>query len=332
MRWHVLFGMLLIPVSVIGAEPPAHSGATSLTDSSIRYRTPESPLVVLQRGDVRAIIVDNRAVDSAELPGHRAGYNGIASLVHSRRPENLFVRAYAGINLEHIHDGTGAVEPEIFEPRQSAMELRVVDRQTVELYQPPTPKWKLESCGRFHMLDDGTIEYTFECIPRADLFRNRFLGLFWASYIDKPEDIAINFRGLRSQCPGSDRWIRAVSPEHGVAATHPPVGPRPKLVFDEPFRLTLTNNLSEYVISEPWYYGVSHGMAYVLMFRAQDGIWPAQSPSGGGGTNPAWDFQWFVPHAEVGKVYRFVMRIAYLPFTGRDQLIEATRKHREELN
>ncbi len=94
----------------------------------------------------------------------------------------------------------------------------------------------------------------------------------------------------------------------------------------------LVNHPSGYVYGEPWYYGVSHGMAYVQMYRAVDEIWFAQSPNGGGRHNPAWDFKWFVPGYKVGEAYGFVMRAAYLPFESREQLIHATEIHRRALN
>jgi hypothetical protein len=63
------------------AEPPA---LTTLSNRSLTYRVPENPYAILKRAQIEAVVVDNRAVNDAVLPGHRAGYNGIASLKHAR--------------------------------------------------------------------------------------------------------------------------------------------------------------------------------------------------------------------------------------------------------
>jgi hypothetical protein len=182
------------------------------------------------------------------------------------------------------------------------------------------------------LLEDGTIEYTFECIPRAGGYRNGYIGLFWASYIHQPESGAIFFKGHRRGERGPGRWIEALSPAHGTNSTHGPSA-FPQLPRVEPdFPLTLVNHPSEYVYTEPWYFGVSQGMAYALMFRRQDRIWMAQSPSGGGSGNPAWDFQWFIADYRVGEAYGFVMRAALLPFESPEQIERETRAHREALN
>jgi len=317
-------------VTALAAEehPLAAPGVTSLTNAAVRYRAADRHYAVLARGDVTAVIVDNRAVDDATLPGHRAGYSGVAALRHRRRPDNLFVPSYAGLNFEHIHDGTLAVEKERFEPRRAAMELRIIDRFTVELYQAPTANWQLESCGRYQLLKDGTIEYTFECIPRADVFSGGFIGLFWASYIDRPQDRAIVFEGRPTSDPtAAPRRLRTLSPRHGVDSTHPPAGPLAELKIAADFPLTLVNHRSRYVYAQPWYYGIRHKLALVLMFRKRDRVWFAQSPTGGGSTNPAWDFQWFVPDYRVGQAYGLVMRAGYLPFESHAQVKAFTAPH-----
>ena len=326
-----LFWLVLLACPVYGEHPYAAPGVTSLTNSAVRYADADKHYIILKRGDVTAIIVDNEAIDLPELPGHRAGYNGVASLTHKRRHQNLFVPSVGGLNFEHIHDGTTKGLREKFEPRKFPMQLRIIDEYTVELYQPPTANWKLESCGRYQLHDDGAIEYTFECIPRAGGYRNGYIGLFWASYIHQPEDKTIHFRGRLAKSSAEPTWIKGVTPAHGLDSTHPPADFAHTIKVDDDFPLTLVNHPSKYVYTTPWYFGVSHGMAYALMFREGDDVWLAQSPSGGGIGNPAWDFQWFIPDYKVGEAYGFVMRAVYVPFESREQVEREVQQHRKML-
>lgn len=329
-RLLVAFLLFAAPVCH-AAHPLAAPGVTSLTNPKVVYQETDQHHVALKRGEITAIIVDNAAIDLPELPGHRAGYNGVASLTHRKRETNLFVPPIAGLNFEHIHDGTAAGLKEKFEPRAFPMQLRIIDAHTVELYQPPTGNWKLESCGRYAMLEDGTIEYTFECVPRGGGYRHGYIGLFWASYIHNPEDNAIHFRGRPRGSDASSNWIKAITPKHGVDSTHPPADYPHTIQIDPDFPLSLVGHRSPYIYTEPWYYGVSHSMAFVQMFRPGDQIWMAQSPSGGGQGNPAWDFQWFIPDYKIDEAYGFQMRAAYLPYESHEQIEQATRPHRESL-
>ncbi len=293
---------------------------------------PNKPYVVLERGGVRAVIVNNEAVDDATLPGHRSGYSGVASLTHRKQERNLFVPANAGLNFEHIHDGSVQPREILFEPRNAPMTIRQAGEYTVELHQPPTPHWQLESRLRYEILEDGAIEMTLECIPRVRTFKNDYIGLFFASYIHQPESLDIHFLGVPSvEKTAKPRWIRGVTPEHGTLPTHIAIDDDRQFPHDPDFPLSLVFNLSDHRYSQPWYYGVSHEMALVQMFRPADRVRLSQSPSGAGDGNPAWDLQWFIPRYEVGKRYRFVMRALYLPFESQDQILKATAAHRAAL-
>ncbi|HNQ88073.1 MAG TPA: hypothetical protein PKM73_05620 [Verrucomicrobiota bacterium] len=115
-------------------------------------------------------------------PGHtvllHSGYSGLGALRHERQARNLFVPAYAGLNLEHILDGTQQERAVLFEPRNAPMELRVIDERTAELCQPPTPHYRVESCQRFQLFENGLIQLTFECIPRSPTWQHGYLHLF----------------------------------------------------------------------------------------------------------------------------------------------------------
>jgi hypothetical protein len=249
---------------------PENMSQTTLRNSSLTYTVPEAGWHLLRRGDVTAVVVDNRAVDSGMIADHRRGYSGIAMLAHRQRTENLFVPTYSGLNFEHIHDGTTQERDVLFEPRNAPMELRLINEHVVELYQPPTPFWKLESVLRYTLLEDGALEMMIECIPREATYRHGYIGLFWASYIHHPESLDIHFRGRTAGSAAAPGWVRGVTPAHGILATHPAADDNRRFPHDDDFPLTLVFNRSKHVYTEPWYYGVSHGMAFVQMFRPED--------------------------------------------------------------
>jgi hypothetical protein len=288
--------------------------------------------VILKRAGIEAVIVDNQAVDDGVLKKHSAGYSGVASLTHEKNKTNLFVPAVAGLNFEHIHDGTTRPRSILFEPRNFPMELRVIDEHRVELYQKPTPTWFLESCQRYELLEDGAIQLTIECIPRKAVFKNGYIGLFWASYINKPQSTNIHFLGYGEGEPAAPRWIDASTPAHGVNPTHLASGDQRVFAHDADFPLTLVFNQSKFRFSEPWYFGVCRDYAFAQVFRAEDNVRLSQSPSGGGTGNPAWDFQFYIPDYKLDQLYRFVMRAVYLPTTNPDDVKKAIQPHLQALN
>ena len=150
---------------VLAADPPPR--LTTLSDSSIDYRVLEKPYVVLRRADVEAVVVDNRAVDDDVLPGHRAGYSGVASLKHTQAPGKPVRALLRRLELRSISTTGPAGTARSSSSREKhpwsfgwSMPIRPSSIRS------RTPHYRLESCLRYQMLEDGTIEMTFECIPR----------------------------------------------------------------------------------------------------------------------------------------------------------------------
>ena len=279
----------------------------------------------LRRGDLEVIVRDNNAFGVEE-----SGYNGIALLSHTREPRNLF--SPAGLNLEHIFDGERRPEvwEERVEPRYAPMVLTRPSAMTVQLHQPSTPQHKLESWTTLTVTPPHYIDFVFECTPLAQTYPRGYIGLFWASYLNAPENLAIHFIG-KAPDERSLRWVQHASNDHNVRSTVRFINEGQVPTFGEQHAPTLYTEFAEVYYAFPFYYGRYHDMVLIVMFDRTEGIRVTMSPRGAGRnpdgtTNPAWDWQWFLFNPQVGQKYSYRARVVYKPWvSNRDVVSEYER-------
>jgi hypothetical protein len=255
---------------------------------------------------------------------HRAGYNGVWSLTHRTGPVNVFVPNVAGLNFEHIFDGERADADNshriFFEPRIARMNFRRVSAAEAELHQPPTPTFHLESWTNLRLVAPHYIDMSFRCRPAQHVFANGYIGLFWASYINAPDDKSIYFRN-------GGVWQQLCTQRHNDESTVRHRDDKIDLRFSKRYRDALYRHLSPLRFDEPFYYGLFREHIYIVMFDRTAGIRFTHSPSGGGAnkerqtTNPAWDFQYIVPKYEVKREYSFRARLVYRPRCSRADVL-----------
>ena len=307
----IAFSLLTVAAGRKSSEP-----VTTLGRPKNTYQVVPEGLVEVRWGKLAARLVNNQAAP----PEHAAGYNGVLSLSHDGGP-SPFVPRFAGLNLEHVNNGISIADRDLqFEPRKHPMEIRRLDEKTYELYQAPLPNTGLESSTRFAFREPHFMDVTFECIPRLDKFPYAHLNIFWASYIFQPEDMSIYFLGRKKGQRG-EAWIQGVTPKHGELATHRGAKDHRQFRHDNPFLLTLVFNESDYEYTRPVYYGRYGNFVWIVMFRERDLVRFTQSPSGGGASNPAWDFQWFIDKPRKDKLYRMVFRAVYKPWVDREDVL-----------
>lgn len=280
-------------------------------------------------GDITAIIGDNTAAGE-----HRAGYNGVWSLTHKTEPTNLFVPIVAGLNFEHIFDGdkrdTDGSRKIFFEPRNHPMTFKKVSDVEAELAQEATPTFHLESWTRFRLVEPHYIDMTFRCRPTQHAFAHGYIGLFWASYINAPEDKSLYFRG-------GGLWQQLCTQRHNDESTVRHKDDKLQLKFSDGIGDALFKNLSLLRFDEPFYYGLFKNHIFMLFFDKSEGIRFTHSPSGGGvnkdaqTTNPAWDWQFLVPKYEVKKEYGFRARAVYRERCSRAEVVKEYENWRKSL-
>jgi hypothetical protein len=275
----------------------------------------------LKASGLEAVIVDNEAWKE-----HHARYNGAALLSRGPGFTNIFHTLYGGFNLENMFDAeqeppATTTQPQnfLYEPRNILMRLHRISADTVELSQPPGPHWGIENRTRFTVREPHCIDVEFECIPRRRTARGNFVGLFWANYVNSPEDGGYYFLGRRR--PGGKlEWIRAFSKAHNDESTFLPVRSLVKVSFQRGYGSHLWSNFSPARYVYPFYYGLVQNQLFLLMFDNDRNIRFAHSPTGGG--TPAWDFQFIIPQYKVGKRYGFHARIVLKEFVSREDVIE----------
>jgi hypothetical protein len=273
---------------------------------------------------LRVILADNAAFG----PVHRAGYNGVAELaLASPGAKNLFVPAVSGLNFEHIFSGdSSSYSWNIFEPRRAPMELVRRSPTRVELHQERTEHWPLRSRLTYEATGDA-IDFIYCGTPLANAWsKHGYIGVFFASYIDKPEDMALQFIGRSRPGRGNTNahWIKHLPPKHGIAANHRPAGSNWDPPLDDGFNIPLVQGISDFEYLYPFYFGRSGENVFVMMFeRPRDGseLRFAQSPSGGGTGNPAWDFVYFQRSYEVNREFCFRARAVFRKFNHAEEVV-----------
>ncbi|NNE92778.1 MAG: hypothetical protein HKN23_14120 [Verrucomicrobiales bacterium] len=279
-----------------------------------------------QVGDLTVVVGDNAPHDN-----QRAGYNGLWSLRHRTGSRSIFVPGIAGLNFEHIVSGEGEEDRKVFfEPRTSEMTYRKVSDSEAELHQPPTHTHFLESWTNFKFEAPHYIDMTFRCRPTQHAFPHGYIALFWASYISGPNDKSMYFKGgTKGQ---NNAWSQLCTPSHNTNSTVRHREDDFQMKFADGAPNALYKNFSPLVFDEPFFYGNFENHIFLVMFDRSDGIRLTHSPSGGGFTkeqntsNPAWDFQFFVPNYDVTEEYGFKARAVFRETCSREVIEEEFSK------
>ena len=215
-------------------------------------------------GDITAVIGDNSAQDN-----HRAGYNGLWSLTHKAEKTNVFVPTVAGLNLEHIFDGE-TLDPKgetkiFFEPRNAAMTLKKLSATEAELHQPPTPTFHLESWTTFKLVEPHYVDFAFRFRATQHAFKRGYIGLFWASYINAPDDKSMYLRGKSG-------WLQHCTPAHDTLSTVLHEKDTFEMTFSKVHRDCLYRNFSPLRYELPFFYGLFRDMTLMVMLDRTEGV------------------------------------------------------------
>ena len=206
----------------------------------------------------------------------KGGYNGVVK-------DGLFDPRYSGLNFEAVY-GENRLS-EVLEPRLTPLS----PQDGVNRF--PLVDWGLD-IETAYQVHGNTVDLTVSVTPTRDGIGS-YAQLLFASYMHSPENIRIHY-------PTPDGWSAA------DAGSVCPTGVALPAGFAEACR-------GYYAL--PIMYGRT-GQGTLLFTAQGDGpvLWMV-NPTGAGEGNPAWDFFLVIDEPQVGRTYRFYIRMALVSET-----------------
>jgi hypothetical protein len=193
----------------------------------------------------------------------------------------------------------------------------------------------VESWTRFRLVAPHYLDMDFRFRAHRNVFPHGYVSLFWASYMNAPDDKSMYFLGGLDGQEG--QWTQLCTQWHNDQSTVRHRDDRFEMTFPEGGRDTLFKSLSRLRFDQPFFCGHFDDLIWLVMFDRSEGIRLTHSPSGGGvnqdrrTTNPAWDFQFFVTEPEVMKEYSFRTRTVLRPRCSRDEVVAEFARWNDEL-
>ena len=298
-----------------------------------------SSLPMLETESFVAFFADNRPAGL-----HRAGYNGIVSLIPRSTGNNIFVPLYAGLNYETIWlPGLAPYQKDgvIFEPRCEPMHVESADARQVIVAQPETGHAHVSGRLTFTVEEPHYVHQRIELTPHRRFCPDgepNHLSCLFASYIHMPPDRHVYLRPDWRDGAPLERWFGLTKADHRSPTMQvrrlpggrelSPAEHLEAMQAQGPLPDGALPNLTDAPLA--FYYGLCHDLLFLMMFKRPQQFRLAYSPNGGGREPvwcPAWDYVLHEPDARVGQTYAWDLCLAVKPYEGRAQVLEEVRRY-----
>lgn len=289
----------------------------------------KSGLRLLETSQLLAYVANNEACGV-----HRAGYNGIASLIPKNLGNNIFVPVYCGMNYEITSfEGFEQNDDQMYEPRRKPIQIIYSDDTTVRMHQSPSDCKGIEAFITFRVEEPYYIHQNIKLVFHKKLKERMNFSSLFASYLHIPP----NRNAYLKIGPGNDDlegWVGVTKAFHRAPRYLAHELPNRELSVQEHFELLDKAPLlpkHEAIHGPlPFYYGLYYDYAFIMMFREPEKVRFAYSPNGGDVEqpwSPAWDYVLVQDDITLGTTYEWNVCLAVKPYSGRKDILDEVRRY-----